>query len=175
MVNEFMNKKRISVILLMMVIAGIFGFIYETIFYRIDLGYFVKRGITYGPWITIYAVGSLLIYLSTYKWKNSPLKVFLISGLVCGILELLTGYLLFKFNGERLWDYNIEIWNYGNIGGYICLRSVLFFAMSGLLLIYYIVPFIEKIYKKMPKEFTNISFILSFIFFIDTVISIIIK
>ncbi len=31
--------------------GGIFGFIYEEIFYRIDFGYFVKRGTAFGPWI----------------------------------------------------------------------------------------------------------------------------
>ena len=42
------------ILLLVFVVSGIFGFIYETFFYRIDLGYFVKRGTTYGPWIPIY-------------------------------------------------------------------------------------------------------------------------
>ena len=42
-------RKRtiINVLILVMVISAIFGFIYETIFYRIDLGYFVKRGSTF--------------------------------------------------------------------------------------------------------------------------------
>ena len=42
------------IVLLIFTFGGIFGFIYETLFYRIDLGYFVKRGTTYGPWIPIY-------------------------------------------------------------------------------------------------------------------------
>ena len=45
----------------------------------------------------------------------------------------------------RLWDYNIEIWNWGNIGGYICARSVLFFGLSALLLQYNIYPFLERL------------------------------
>ena len=40
-----------SELLLLMVFTtgGIFGFIYELLFYRIDLGHFVKRGITFPP------------------------------------------------------------------------------------------------------------------------------
>ncbi len=46
---------------------------------------------------------------------------------MCGLLEFIVGYLLLHISHIRLWDYNTEILNYGNIGGYICLRSVLFF------------------------------------------------
>ena len=52
------DKWTISMIMvLIFTFGGIFGFIYETFFYRIDLGYFVKRGTTYGPWIPIYGFG----------------------------------------------------------------------------------------------------------------------
>lgn len=46
-----MNKKEEKLVLIIqiIIISAIFGFIYETIFYRIDLGYFVKRGNTIGP------------------------------------------------------------------------------------------------------------------------------
>lgn len=53
------------IILLIFTFGGIFGFIYETFFYRIDLGYFMKRGTTYGPWIPIYGFGRG-IYYATY-------------------------------------------------------------------------------------------------------------
>ena len=53
------------IIMLIFTFGGIFGFIYETLFYRIDLGYFVKRGTTYGPWIPIYGFGRS-IYNYTY-------------------------------------------------------------------------------------------------------------
>ena len=52
-------------ILLVFSFGGIFGFLYEELFYYIDLGYLVKRGTTFGPWIPIYGVGAVLIVLST--------------------------------------------------------------------------------------------------------------
>ena len=132
-----MNKKEEKLVLIIqiIIISAIFGFIYETIFYRIDLGYFVKRGNTIGPWLPIYATGGILIYLTNIKNKDNLLKVFLTSSLVCGLLEFIVGYLLFHINNIRLWDYNTEILNYGNIGGFICFRSVLFFGISGVFLI----------------------------------------
>ena len=72
---------------------------------------------------------------------------------ICGVLEYIAGWGLYHFsNGFRCWDYNTEILNFGNIGGYICLRSVLFFGLSSLLLIYGIVPFCFIIAKKMNKR-----------------------
>ena len=53
----------IKLAFLVFVFSGFFGFIYEEIFYRIDLGYFVKRGTTFGPWIPIYGFGSIFISL----------------------------------------------------------------------------------------------------------------
>ena len=169
--NKNINYKDIiSILILIMVLGGIFGFIYETIFYRIDLGYFVKRGSTYGPWIPIYSFGSLFIVLFTYKLKKYPYIVFFINMFITGILEYLTGYILFEFFNKRLWDYNTEILNFGNINGYICLRSVLFFGLSSLFLIYILVPLLIKLFNKNKKVFKITSLILGIIYLIDFII-----
>ena len=161
-------KNNISILLLIMVSSGIFGFIYETIFYRIDLGYFVKRGSTYGPWIPIYAFGGLLIALLLYRYRKKPILVFIISFFITGILEYMTGYILYEFKRIRLWDYNIEIWNFGNIGGYVCLRSVLFFGISGLFLIYGMIPLIKKLVNRFEeKKIFIVSIILGILFLLD--------
>ena len=106
------NKKFLNILFLVMILSSIFGFIYEEFFYRIDLGYFVKRGSTFGPWIPIYFFGGGLISLISYRFKKSPLLVFIINCIVTGILEYGTGYVLYEFLGIRLWDYNTEIWNF---------------------------------------------------------------
>lgn len=162
-------RKNINLLLALFLIGGIFGFIYETLFYIIDLGYFVKRGSTYGPWIPIYGFGALLIYFLTKKINKKPALVFLISVIVCGLLEYVTGYYLFTFKHIRLWDYNTEIWNFLNIDGYICLRSVVFFGLSGLLLNYFIYPILKRIMQ--IKLYTIIINIFSLMFIIDILIS----
>lgn len=171
------NKEKINTLLpLIIVLSGIFGFIYETIFYKIDLGYFVKRGTTFGPWIPIYGFGGLFIAMLTYKYKNKPWLVFVLCTIICGVLEFFTGYFLFHFKNIRLWDYNTEIWNFGNIGGYICLRSILFFGISGLFLIYVIIPTLNKIKNKFSKKsFNLISYTLCTLFILDFITNIIMK
>lgn len=173
-----MNKKEENIVLIIQIIliSAIFGFIYETIFYRIDLGYFVKRGYTIGPWLPIYATGGLLIYLSNIKNKNNILKIFINSAVMCGLLEFIVGYLLLHISHIRLWDYNTEILNYGNIGGYICLRSVLFFGISGVFLMNIVLPLITKIINKYQSKKTEyITIFLGGLFCIDFIINYIIK
>ena len=150
-------KKTIYILMLIMVISGICGFIYETIFYRIDLGYFTKRGSTFGPWIPIYAWGGLFIVLITYRLKDKPLLVFIVNAILTGTLEYLTGFILDKYFDLRLWNYNNEILNFGNINGYICLRSVLLFGISSLLLIYVIVPYLIKLVKKYNLSILSVT------------------
>lgn len=142
----------IQVLLLLFVFGGVFGFIYEELFYRIDLGYFVKRGTTYGPWIPIYGFGAVLIMLATEHIRKKPVLVFLMAGLVSGVLEFATGYILHHVSGVRLWDYNTEIWNWLNIGGYVCLRSVLFFAVSGIMLRYLVYPLVRKFAESCSRR-----------------------
>lgn len=165
----------ISVTSLIIVISGIFGYYYEYIFYYFNDGYFSHQGGNYLPWINIYAYGALMIILLTKKIKKKPLLVFLISVISTGILEYLTGFILYEIFDVRYWNYNTEILNFGNISGYVCLRSVLFFGVSGLLLIYGIVPFCIYLSKKINKEiFLTFSLVLCFFFLVDEIYNLII-
>lgn len=176
--NKFDKITFLGIIALVIVISGIFGFVYEFIFYYFNSGMksFYYRGGNFLPWINIYAIGALVICLLTYKHRKKPLKVFLIGFLSCGILELIAGFLVYKIgNGFRCWDYNSEILNFGNIGGFVCLRSVTFFGISSLLLIYAILPFCFYLANKMSKKsFLILSFTLCFIFLFDEVYNLII-
>ena len=163
-------------ILLVFSFGGIFGFLYEELFYYIDLGYLVKRGTTFGPWIPIYGVGAVLIVLSTYRLLRYPAAVFAVSALICGLLELATGYFLLHFCNVRLWDYNTEIWNWGNVGGYICIRSVLFFGVSALLLQYVVYPLINKARKTFERKmFVLVATVPAVTFAMDIVISLVLR
>lgn len=156
--------------LMIFAIGGIFGFVYEELFYRIDLGYFVKRGTTMGPWIPIYGYGALLITAATCKIRKKPWMVFAVGGIVCGILEYITGYYCYNVLGIRLWDYNKEMLNWGNINGFICFRSVLFFALSSLILVYVLIPFIQYLKEKLSRNmFSLISLATGLLFFADAV------
>ncbi|MBR2832892.1 MAG: putative ABC transporter permease [Bacilli bacterium] len=172
---ELEKWQWIGVICLIIVISGIFGFVYEYIFYYFNDGKFSWQGGNFLPWINIYAYGALIIILLSLKSRKNPLLVFIISIISTGILEYLTGFVLHEFFDVRYWDYNKEIINFGNINGYICLRSVLFFGVSGLLLMYGILPFCIYLSKTMNKEmFLTFSIILCIIFLTDEIYNLII-
>ena len=137
--KDLTKKQKITVICLLIVISGIIGWLYEFIFYYANSGFktFYYRGGNFLPWINIYMFGSFIILGTTYKFRKNPLLVFLISFIGTGIFEFLSGYILYGVLGwTKCWDYNQEILSWGNIGGYVCLRSVLVFGTCGLILIY---------------------------------------
>lgn len=166
----------INLLILIMAFSGVFGFIYEELFYRIDLGYFVKRGSTFGPWIPIYVFGGAAFTMLVYRFNDNPLLVFLLCVLVSGVMEFVTGYVLYHVFNTRLWDYNTEIWNFGNIGGYICLRSVLFFGLSGLALVYMVIPIMIRLVGMADARIISIvSRCLAILFVTDCVLYRILK
>ena len=168
---KFDKLEMTGIICLIIVISGIFGFLYEFIFYYFNGGMkeFYWRGGNFLPWINIYATGSIMIYIFTYRYRKNPFKVFLISFISTGILEYFSGLGMYIFgDGIRCWDYNQEILNFGNIDGFVCLRSVLFFGISSLLLIYVIVPLCYYLARHMNRKiFLTISITLCSIIMID--------
>lgn len=169
--HTFDKKTMTGIFSLIIVITGVFGFLYEFIFYYFNSGMtqFYWRGSNFLPWINIYATGSLMIYFLTYKKRKNPLFVFLVSTVSTGILEYISGWGMYTFgNGLRCWSYNDEILNFGNIHGFVCLRSILFFGFSSLLLMYVIVPLCFRLARKMNrKTFLILSYTLCAIFLFD--------
>lgn len=169
--HSFDRITMIGIFCLIIVLAGIFGWLYEFIFYFFNGGMkeFYWRGGNFLPWINIYATGSLMIYFLTYKHRKKPFRVFITSVISTGVLEYFSGLGMYIIgNGMRCWDYNSEILNFGNIHGFVCLRSVLFFGLSSLLLMYVIVPFCFYLARKMNKKlFLTISFTLCSIIMVD--------
>lgn len=173
--NKETLKKLIPMLMLIYTVAGFIGFIYEEICVYINDGAFFKRGTTYGPWIPIYGFGCLLIYFLTVRFRKKPWLVFLVSALSCGTLELATGFVLDHFFHTRLWDYSLVILNWGNLNGYICVRSVITWGLFALILIYLILPPLEKFQEKHPKVFNVVAVSLFLIFVTDIVLSLAIK
>ena len=162
-------------LMLIYTVSGFIGFIYEEICVYINDGEFYKRGTTYGPCIPIYGFDCLLIYLLTVRLRLKPRLVFLVSSLSCGTLELATGFILDRFFHKRLWDYSLVILNWGNLNGYICVRSVITWGLFALLLIYAILPPFEKLQDKHPKVFNVIAATLFALFVTDIIISLAVK
>ena len=170
-------RQTVLAVGLVFVIAGISGWVYEELFYRLNDGCFSWRGHGFGPWLPIYAFGTVILLFVTAPVKDSKGKTALLCALVSGSFEFLVGWAIYHlFDGLRLWDYNTERWNWGNIGGYVCFRSVLVFALAAPLLIYMLVPLIGKLARKLPGwAYTLITAIPFALFVLDILQGYVIK
>lgn len=166
--------QKVAVFCSIYVVSGIIGWIYEFIFYFFNGGMkeFYLQGGNFLPWINIYAFGAFLILflVKILKIKKKPLLVFLVSMVGTGVLEYIAGWLVFNLgNGARFWNYNTEILNFGNIDGFVCLRSVLAFGLSALGLVYLLMPAILLFAQKMSKKVFYLVVAIFAIFLIDEV------
>ena len=174
--QHFDKSTMLGIIALIIVIAGVFGFLYEVVFYYFNSGMteIYWRGGNFMPWINIYAFGALIIYFLTFKRRRKPLQVFFISLISTGVLEYIGGFFMEYIMKIKCWDYSKEAYSFFDINGYVCIRSVLVFAISGLLLIYIVIPFIYYLAKKMKKSsFLILSYSLCAVIVIDEVYNLI--
>ena len=169
--------QKFGVFAFLLLTSGLFGWIYEFIFYFLNSGMKVwyMRGGDFLPWINIYAIGAFLILIICSKYKKKPWLIFILSIVITGLLEYFSGLVIYKLIGARYWDYNTEIWNFGNIGGFVCLRSVLFFGISSFLLMYVLYPmgiYLSRIMNK--KVLIVLSVFIVTIIFLDQLYNLVI-
>ena len=165
------NKQRIDRLcyLFLIFLAGcLSGWFYEEIFYWITEGLLRNRGILYGPWLPIYGIGALGIY-AMKPLKKHPALLFLLCALVAGIVEYIIGFAGIHFFGVRLWDYRGL---FLNISGIICLRSVVSFAVMGILFLYLVEPIMGSVIARLnPKTVRTSCLVLLLVFIADCILS----
>lgn len=145
--------QKIGVFLLVVVIAGFIGWLYEFLLAWADKGEIYMQGGNILPWINIYAVGAVLVVPLTYKIRKYPWAVFLVSVLVTGVVELVGGWLAYVlFDGARYWNYDSGWWGFGSINGFVCPLSVTIFGIGSLMLVYFVVPACIYIAQRMTKR-----------------------
>lgn len=147
--------QKIGVFLLIVVLAGFVGWVWEFMLQEIGGGFkalYIKGG-NFLPWINLYAYGAVAILIATYKLRKYPWAVFVVSALVCGALELFAGWAVYTLgDGTRYWDYTHAWFGWGNINGFVCPASAAVFGIGALLLVYSLVPFCVKVAQKMTKR-----------------------
>lgn len=166
-----------GVVMLVFVLAGFIGWVYEFIFDYIDLGGWYMQGGDLLPWINIYAFGALLLLPIIKRLKYHPWAVLVASFLTTGAVELIGGWLVYTIgNGARYWDYNNKPWNFGNIGGFVCLLSVTIFTVFSMLLAYVILPWCIHLAQRMSRRaFLTLAISLFTIVMLDEVTNLVLK
>lgn len=135
-------------------------------------GHFFNRGFFYGPWLPVYGTGAVFIFLFLHKKRNRPVFCFCSSALIGAVTELFTGWLLHTVFHTRYWDYTNQLLN---VNGYICLYSVLGFALAGMLFTCYGAPFLLRFWNRLTlKVRYRILSVLLLTFMIDVAVSLLV-
>lgn len=140
------------------IIYSFIGWIMEVMWNLFTDKKLVNRGFLIGPYCPIYGVGCLLLILLLGSFKEQPVLLFFMSIIVCSILEYSTSYIMEKLFKARWWDYSEYKFN---LNGRICAATMIPFGVLGVLVVYYLNPFISGL-----VDFNNIVFICILVLFI---------
>lgn len=128
-------------------LTAVFGWLWEGFVYLLKDEMYVNRGFLTGPWLPIYGMGAVMLEVLFHKWRHRPVTIFLLSMLLCTILEYMAGWYLESTWGIKWWDYSeMQI----NLHGRICLVSSLLFGVGGMLLVWLVSPLFYSVYRRIP-------------------------
>ncbi len=146
-----------------------FGWIMESIYCFIVDKKFVNRGFLIGPVCPIYGIGCIVIIAFLGKYKRDPIVLFCMAVIICSILEYFTSYIMEKIFKTRWWDYSQKKYN---LNGRICLNNIIAFGVLGLILTYFIHPFVKDILLMInPVLLKVVTSILLILFLVDVSVS----
>ena len=124
---------------LLFFIYSVVGWAIETCYIFLTRDKLVNRGFLIGPYCPIYGAGAIAMIFYLSQYKDNALTVFLLGSLICSVIEYVTSYLMEKIFKARWWDYSRLKFN---LNGRICLQNAILFGLLGLVLIYFINPFV---------------------------------
>lgn len=161
---------NILYLFLLFFIYSIIGYISEVLlvsFYEKKIT--PSRGFLLGPYIPIYGVGVICMVKLLSKYQNDIVALFVMSTIVCTILEYITSLIMEKIFKLRWWDYSHKSFN---INGRVCLTNSIIFGVGGVLITKFINPIVEGLLTKIPDILIIIiGIITALIFITDFIIS----
>ena len=142
------------------------GWLFEVLLQFVKTGIFVNRGALYGPWLPIYGWGGILILILLKKFRDKPSTLFIMTFILCGVVEYFTSCYLEYVKHLKYWDYSGY---FLNVNGRICLEGLMLFGFGGCAFTYILAPLFDKVYNKLNKKLVTIMcIILISLYVIDT-------
>lgn len=169
---ESKTKITFTNIVFIFFVSAVLGWCIEVGYVYLTNGVLVNRGMSYGPYCSIYGFGSLIIYLMFHnlerKKGNIP-YVFFVSAIAMGAFELLCG-LGFKYLlGIEMWNYDghfLEIYHYTTV------PILISWGIVGTVFVFLVHPVILKLISIIPNNISkSITTIILVVYFIDFVFS----
>ncbi len=163
--SDFNKNYSITTYILLFFAAAIIGWLWEVGYHLYHYGSFVNRGALHGPWLPIYGWGMVLLLILLKKYRNDPFRTFILSMIICGLVEYGTSCYLEYFKHASWWDYDGY---FLNINGRICLEGLIAFGIGGCAFIYFAAPFLDSLFSKINKKIKiGLCIILSLCYIVD--------
>ena len=124
------------------IIYSFIGWLMEVLWNLLTEKKFVNRGFLIGPYCPIYGVGCLLLISLLDRFKGNVFLLFVMSIIVCSILEYSTSFFMEKLFKARWWDYSEYRFN---LNGRICANTMIPFGILGVLVVYFLNPFLSNL------------------------------
>ena len=155
------------------ILCAMLGWLVEILYVFLVSGKIVSRGITYGPYCSIYGFGAIILYLIFHNikpTKNNIPYVFFVTAIAMGAFELICG-LGFKY------IFNIEMWSYDGqfleILNYTTVPILIGWGILGTIFVFLVQPILLKIISLIPEKIVkSIATIIIVIYFIDVSFSV---
>lgn len=148
---NYLKHYTITSLILIFFILSFVGWLWEVTLHLVGDGIFVNRGVLHGPILPIYGIGCIMILVFLYRFRKNPWKLFLLSIILCGVLEYSASFILEKvMNGTKWWDYTGY---FLNINGRICLEGLLIFGLGGVAVVYFIIPILDNYIRKINSKY----------------------
>lgn len=135
------------------IIYSIAGYIVETSFALIRYGVIESRqSFLYGPFCSIYGVGSVVMILFLQYFKKNGFTLFIGGFIIGSITEYLVSLIGELILHVKWWDYsNMPL----NINGRICFYYSIFWGVLAIFLMKVIHPYIRKFMAYILKKFSS--------------------
>jgi uncharacterized membrane protein len=135
-------------------IGSTIGWVTEVIFRRFfsknnPEKLWINPGFLKGPWLPLYGVGLCILYVIALTERVFSVRSWFLKGILLFLMalsmtaaEYLTGVFCLKVLKKRLWDYSNEKYN---LGGLICLRFSLYWALTGAIYYFFVHHFVDDL------------------------------
>ncbi len=156
-------------LILMFFLFSLIGFVWEVIYITITEKVTANRGMLHGPVLPIYGIGGVIMVLAFAPYRHMPVMIFLVSALMCSIIEYVTAALSERIFGCRWWDYSNKLLN---LKGRICLAGAILFGSCGVFGACYFGPILHNAFGRVDVTVrTSLAAIMCIAFAIDIILS----
>ena len=167
-----MTAERLINLILLFFAYAFLGWCIEVTLKYFQFHRFINRGFLTGPWLPIYGSGAALITIAVKglsPLESSVGTTFMVSFILCGVVEYMTSFVLEKRFHARWWDYSQKPMN---LHGRVWIGNLILFGLGGVLIVEMINPLLLRLSGHLSFRLREtLAIILSSIFTADYVMS----